>query len=228
MKLRSLVNNNPILPRVQDNMSTGSKENNLNVGSPMRQPVQGGLRSSGSQGAIRVATRQGNSREKSNIRGTAYRKTPLEPQRFKLVSDKPPTNRGASKRRVLKTPDGTSYSIKKSNVKLAHMQEDIRASQKLFTELQELWKQNNVPLNHQTFYIEAISDLRYDIINQVNSQEIEDLKSNKAQILQVLKAIAAREKCIQMIRDSDKQEHGNMKKAEIISNGETKGLYLPP
>jgi len=40
-------------------------------------------------------------------------------------------------------------------------------------------------------------------MNQVLAKEINDFTSNKAQIMNVLKAIAAREKCIQMIREAD-------------------------
>jgi len=43
-----------------------------------------------------------------------------------------------------------------------------------------------------------------------------------------LKAISAREKCIQMIRDADAEEKTKMLEAENNSSGETKGLYLPP
>ena len=43
-------------------------------------------------------------------------------------------------------------------------------------------------------------------MNNVLEKEIDEISEQSAQILNVLKAIAAREKCIQLIRDIDKKE----------------------
>lgn len=65
-------------------------------------------------------------------------------------------------------------------------------------------------------------------MNQVVQKELLDFQSGRSQIQIVLKAIQAREKCILMIRDTDKAEKDKMLQTEAESKGETKGLYLPP
>ena len=95
-----------------------------------------------------------------------------------------------------------------------------------YLQLNEAWKLHKIPLNHRVKFIEAIQELKFEVMNQVIIKEVQDIDQGKAQILQVMKAIVAREDCINKIRQLDADELEKQREAEKTDGGKTQ-LYLP-
>ena len=74
-------------------------------------------------------------------------------------------NRASSVKRSIPGIQGNFGSNKKSVNKLQNMQEVIKMSKVLFTKLEECWNQGDIPLAHQTKYIEAIQEIKFDQMN---------------------------------------------------------------
>ena len=51
--------------------------------------------------------------------------------------------------------------------KLQNMQEVIKMSKTLFSKLEECWDKGDIPLAHQTKFVEAIQELKFEMMNQI-------------------------------------------------------------
>lgn len=62
----------------------------------------------------------------------------------------------------------SNYSSKKANPNnLNVLQEHAKETNVLFNDLRTLWQTSDIPLNHQANFMEAVSDLNYQTINQL-------------------------------------------------------------
>lgn len=120
---------------------------------------------------------------------------------------------------------GALAGQRKSIGKLAFLQAHISQACELYAEITKKWTELDIPLNHQIKFIEAIQELKFEVMNQVIAKEIQDMAQNRSQIELVSKAINAREECINQIRRLDAAEAQKQKEAESTA-GENQ-LYLP-
>jgi hypothetical protein len=58
----------------------------------------------------------------------------------------------------------------------------IKTSREIFDTLLEAWAADQVPFNHRSKFIEAVQELKFDLMNQVLLKEISDFKAAKSQI----------------------------------------------
>lgn len=118
-----------------------------------------------------------NNRESSVLRGLA-----ADPKNSRIRIGQ--GSRDVSNTRPSKTPDAASsnYSSKKTGIRtnINSLQDNVKETNRLFNDLRSMWQTSDIPLNHQANFIEAVSDLNFQTINQLITQEIEEIKHSKA------------------------------------------------